>query len=392
MPDLNLPAFVPPARVLMGPGPSDVHPRGLAALAAPTIGHLDPAFGELMEAVKTGLRAAFRTQNEVTFPVSAPGSAGMETCFVNLVEPGDTVVVCRNGVFGERMRANVLRCGGVPVMVDAPWGQPVDPAALEDALRACPQARLVAAVHAETSTGAASDVQALSRIAHAHGALIIVDAVTSLGGIALEVDAWELDAVYSGTQKCLSAPPGLSPVTFGPRALERVKARKAPVQSWFLDLNLVLGYWAGDGGRSYHHTAPVNAVYGLYEAVRLLHEEGLEAAWQRHRHHHGALVAGLAALGLTLPVPAASRLPQLNLVSLPAGVEDAPTRRALLERHGLEIGGGLGDFAGKAWRIGLMGQSCTRGHVLRCLGALEDVLGAPPGAGLGAAQAYYAAG
>lgn len=391
VPHRHVPAFEPPTRTLMGPGPSEVHPRVLAAMARPTIGHLDPAFGRLMESVKDLLRGAFRTDNAVTFPVSAPGSAGMETCFVNLVEPGDTVAVCRNGVFGERMRQNVLRCGGSAVMVDAPWGQAIDPAALDAALAEHPECTLVAVVHAETSTGVASDVRALARIAHAHGCLIIVDAVTALGGIALEVDAWELDAVYAGTQKCLSAPPGLAPVTFGERALARLKARKAPVQSWFLDLNLVLGYWGPDSARSYHHTAPINALYGLHEALRMLHEEGLEAAWARHLAHHRALIAGLEALGLALPVPPAERLPQLNLVRLPDGTDDSALRRTLLERHGIEIGAALGDLAGKAWRIGLMGRSCTRAHVLACLAALEDVLGAPRGCALTAAQAQYAA-
>jgi alanine-glyoxylate transaminase / serine-glyoxylate transaminase / serine-pyruvate transaminase len=385
------PAFEPPARILMGPGPSEVHPRVLAAMARPTIGHLDPVFVRFMEEVKVLLRGVFRTQNAVTFPVSAPGSAGMEACFVNLVEPGDTVIVCRNGVFGERMRQNVLRCGAVPVTVDGPWGRAVDPAAVEAALAAHPQASVLAVVYAETSTGAASDVQALARIAHARGCIIIVDAVTALGGIPLEVDEWELDAVYAGTQKCLSAPPGLAPVTFGGRALARIKARRTPVQSWFLDLSLVLGYWAPDGGRSYHHTAPINALYGLHEALRMLHEEGLETAWQRHRTHHEALAAGLGAIGLELPVPPAERLPQLNLVRLPDGVDDATVRKTLLDRHGLEIGAGLGDFAGKAWRIGLMGRSCTRAHVLACLAALEDALGAQRGNAVAAAQRRYTA-
>ena len=368
-------SFHPPARTLMGPGPSDVPPRVLAALARPTLGHLDPAFGELMDDLKRLLRAALRTENDVTFAVSAPGSAGMELCFANLVEPGDRVVICRNGVFGSRMEQNVLRAGGKPVLVDSPWGRACDPQTLQTALRATPDARLVAFVHAETSTGAASDAQTLAAIAHEHDCLVLVDAVTSLGGSPLEMDAWGIDALYSGSQKCLSCTPGLSPVSFGPAAVERVRARATPPHSWFLDLSLLLGYWAGDGGRTYHHTAPVNALYGLHEALVILHEEGLEASWARHQRLHEALRDGLEAMGLELPVPAGERLPQLNLVRIPDGVDDRATRAALLARYGLEIGAGLGDFAGKAWRIGLMGASASERNVMLALGALHQLLG-----------------
>ncbi len=368
-------SFHPPQRTLMGPGPSDVHPRILEALARPTIGHLDPAFVEMMESLKELLRYAFQTGNTLTMPVSAPGSAGMETCFVNLVEPGDKVVVCRNGVFGGRMVENVERAGGVAVPVDDPWGRPVDPDRLEDALKANPDARIVAFVHAETSTGAASDAAVLAQIAHRHDCLVIVDAVTSLGGIPVRVDDWDLDAVYSGTQKCLSCTPGLSPVTFGERAMEKIRGRKTRPQSWFLDLNLVLGYWGSEGRRTYHHTAPVNALYGLHEALVLLHEEGLESAWARHRRNHAALRAGIEAMGLSLPVPEAARLPQLNAVSIPAGVDDAAVRRRLLEDYSLEIGAGLGALAGKVWRVGLMGHSSNPRNVLLFLGALDAVLG-----------------
>jgi alanine-glyoxylate transaminase/serine-glyoxylate transaminase/serine-pyruvate transaminase len=373
MPPMDFHSFNPPVRTLMGPGPSDVPPRVLAALARPTVGHLDPQFGEMMEQTKALLRYAFQTRNALTLPVSAPGSAGMETCFVNLVEPGDTVIVCSNGVFGGRMRENVLRCGGTPVLVETPWGRAVDPEPLEQALQAHPEACIVAFVQAETSTGARSDAAALADLARRHDCLTIVDAVTALGGNELRVDDWGLDAVYAGSQKCLSCVPGLAPVTFGPAALDKLKRRTHPVQSWFLDLNLVMNYW-GDSGRSYHHTAPVNSLYALHEALLMLHEEGLEAAWARHWRLHRALRAGLEAMGLALSVPEAERLPQLNAVTIPAGVEDAATRARLLREFNLELGAGLGALAGKVWRIGLMGHSARVENLVLCLGALETVL------------------
>jgi alanine-glyoxylate transaminase/serine-glyoxylate transaminase/serine-pyruvate transaminase len=366
-----------PRRILMGPGPSDVHPRVLAAMARPTIGHLDPAFVALMDDIKELLRYAFRTNNEMTIPVSAPGSAGMECCFVNLIEPGDTVIVCSNGVFGGRMKENVERCGAKAVMVEDAWGQAVDPNKVEAALRANPGAKALAFVHAETSTGVRSDAAALCGLARAAGALSIVDTVTGLAGIPVEIDAWGADAVYSGTQKCLSSPPGLSPVTFSARAVETVKNRKTKVQSWFLDLSLVMAYWGDKGGgapRAYHHTAPVNALYALHEALVMLHEEGLEASWKRHAHLHNALVAGFEAMGLRMKVDAAIRLPQLNAVEIPAGVDEATVRRQLLSVHNLEIGAGLGAWAGKVWRVGLMGQSASPMHVLTCLAAIESAL------------------
>jgi len=367
-------SFQPPVRTLMGPGPADVHPRVLAALGRPTIGHLDPAFTAMMDELKELLRAAFRTNNALTMPVSAPGSAGMETCFVNLVEPGDKVVVCINGVFGGRMRENVLRAGGEAVVIEDDWGRAVDPNKLDETLTAHPDARIVAFVQAETSTGAGSDTRTLVEIAHRHDCLTIVDAVTALGGSALEVDDWGIDAVYAGSQKCLSCTPGLAPVSFNERALEKVKARRMPVQSWFLDLNLVLGYWGGGQKRTYHHTAPVNALYALHESLLMLSEEGIEQAWARHRRNHLALRAGLEALDLELPVPEAERLPQLNAVSIPAGIDDATVRARLLNELNLEIGAGLGAFAGKVWRIGLMGWSSRPENILLCVGGLGMVL------------------
>lgn len=366
--------FHPPQRILMGPGPSDVSPRVLEALSRPTIGHLDPLFVSFMDEMKMLLKFAFQTDNELTMPVSAPGSAGMETCFVNLVEPGDKVIVCQNGVFAGRMKENVERCGGIAVMVQDEWGRAVDPQKLEDALKANPDAKIVAFVHAETSTGAQSDAKTLVEIAHKHNCLAIVDAVTSLGGTPLKVDEWNIDAIYSGTQKCLSCTPGLSPVSFSPRAQEKIKNRKTKVQSWFMDLNLVMGYWGGATKRAYHHTAPINALYGLHEALVMLQEEGLHNSWARHHNNHLALRAGLEAMGLKFVVPEAERLPQLNAISVPEGVDETAVRSILLSDYNLEIGAGLGAMAGKVWRIGLMGHASNPRNVRLCLNALDDVL------------------
>ncbi|MFQ5468715.1 MAG: pyridoxal-phosphate-dependent aminotransferase family protein [Gammaproteobacteria bacterium] len=390
-------SFHPPQRILMGPGPSDVNPRILEAMSRPTIGHLDPAFVSMMEELKALLQYAYQTKNALTMPVSAPGSAGMETCFVNLVEPGDKVIVCQNGVFGGRMKENVVRCGGEAVMVEDEWGTVVDPDKLEDTLKANRDARVVAFVHAETSTGAQSDAETLVKLAHEYDCVTIVDAVTSLGGTPLRVDEWEIDAIYSGTQKCLSCTPGLSPVSFNDRAQEVVRQRKSPVQSWFLDLNLVMAYWGGEGKRAYHHTAPINALYGLHEALCVLQQETLESSWQRHQLNHQALRAGLEAMGLEFVVNEKDRLPQLNAISIPDGVNDVSVRSQLLKKYGLEIGAGLGVMAGKVWRIGLMGYSSNERNVLLCLSALEEVLsemGAPvnTGVALVAANRIYNSG
>lgn len=367
-------SFYPPQRTLMGPGPSDVSPRVLAAMARPTIGHLDPEFVRMMDEVKELLQFAFQTQNQLTMPVSAPGSAGMEACFVNLVEPGDTVIVCQNGVFGGRMVENVERFGGKVVLVQDEWGKPVDIAKVEQAFAEHANVKALAFVHAETSTGVRSDAKALCALAHKHGALSIVDAVTSLGGIEVDVDGWGIDAIYSGTQKCLSCPPGISPVSFSERAVAAVRERKSRVPSWFLDKNLVMGYWGSGTKRAYHHTAPVNALYALHEALVMLQEEGLEAAWTRHRHNHLGLKAGLEAMGLSLLVEGDYRLPQLNTVVVPVGVDEAAVRSQLLNQNGIEIGAGLGALAGKVWRIGLMGYASNTANILHCLGALESAL------------------
>ena len=390
-------SFYPPRRTLMGPGPSDVSPRVLGALSRPTIGHLDPLFVKLMDEIKALLQYAFQTENELTLPISAPGSAGMEACFVNLVSPGEKVIVCQNGVFGGRMKENVERCGATAIMVQDDWGTPVSIEKVATAFDEHPDAAVLAFVHAETSTGVRSDVAALCRLAADRGALSIVDAVTSLAGIELLVDEWGADAVYSGTQKCLSCIPGISPVTFSERAVQRIKQREHKVQSWFLDMQLVMGYWGGDSKRAYHHTAPVNDLYALHESLLMLQEEGLENAHRRHRRNHEALVAGLEAMGLKMAVAAECRLPQLNSVLIPEGVDDAAVRTALLEEFDLEIGAGLGALAGKTWRIGLMGYASNERNVFGCLNALEAVLGrsgAPinlGGAALDAAKAAYQA-
>ncbi len=367
-------SFNPPIRTLMGPGPSDVHPRILSAMARPTIGHLDPAFVGMMNETKEALKYAFQTQNELTMPVSAPGSAGMETCFANLIEPGDKVIVCINGVFGNRMKENISRFGGEAIVVEDDWGAAVSTDKVEQALKDNPDACILAFVHAETSTGARSDAQTLCKLAHQHDCINIVDAVTSLGGSELRVDEWEIDAIYSGTQKCLSAMPGISPVSFSERAVKKLTSRTTPVTSWFLDLNLVMGYWGESAKRTYHHTAPVNTLYGLHESLVMLSEEGLENAWNRHQTNHEILRDGLEAIGINFLVNKANRLPQLNSVFIPQGTEDASIRADLLNNYNLEIGAGLGTYAGKVWRIGLMGHASRAENIALCLSALKNTL------------------
>ncbi len=367
-------SFNPPSRTLMGPGPSDVHPRILNSMAKTTIGHLDPSFIGMMDEIKEMLQYAFMTENALTMPISAPGSAGMEACFVNLVEPGDKVIVCINGVFGSRMKENVTRIGGQAIIVEDDWGKPVSPEKLEQALTENPDTKIVAFVHAETSTGALSDAKLLCEIAKKHNCLTIVDAVTSLAGSELRVDDWGIDAIYSGSQKCLSAMPGLSPVSFSEKAIHKISNRKTPVTSWFLDLNLVMGYWGKGAKRAYHHTAPVNTLYGLHESLVMLCEEGLENSWKRHQQNHQLLRDGLSELGINYLVEESSRLPQLNSVFIPEGVNDAEVRNTLLNDYNMEIGAGLGSLAGKIWRIGLMGYTSRKENIELCLSALKKTI------------------
>ena len=389
---MNTASCHPPRRSLLGPGPSDVPARVLAALAAPTIGHLDPEYLRIMDDTRVLLQQTFRTRNALTLAVSGTGSAGMEACVANLIEPGDEAIVGVAGVFGGRIAVMAVRLGATVHVVEAPWGKTVDPGQIGAALRAHPRAKLVAVVHAETSTGAHQPLEEISALAHAAGALLLVDAVTSLGGEELRVDDWRIDACYSGTQKCLSCPPGLAPAPFSPAAVAAMDRRKTKVRSWYLDMSLIRNYWGAD--RAYHHTAPINMTYVLREALLVLAEEGLDASVARHRRNHLALRAGLEAMGLGY-IPERSLAP-LNAVTVPGGVDDAKARARLLADFGIEIGGGLGPFKGKAWRIGLMGASSTRRNVTLALAALETVLddaGAKVarGAALAAAEAAYAA-
>ena len=383
----------PPPRTLLGPGPSNVHPRVLRALSTPLVGHLDPEFIRLMEETKALLRFVFQTSNPLTLPISGTGSAGMETCFVNMVEPGDEVVIGVNGVFGTRMVDVVKRCGGTPVIMEAPWGSVFSPDDVRAALKRGTRPKLVALVNAETSTGAWQPLEDIAPLVHQAGALFLVDAVTSLGGCPLKIDEWQIDVCYSGTQKCLSCPPGLSPVTFSPAAQEVIRNRKHKVQSWYLDLSLLEQYWGEE--RVYHHTAPISMNYALREALRLISEEGLAARFRRHEDNHLALAAGLNALGMPLVAQEGARLWMLNSVAIPEGVDDATVRKHLLAEYNIEIGAGLGGFAGAVWRIGLMGESSTHSNVLLVLSALEAVLqknghACAAGAGVSAAQEVYA--
>lgn len=383
----------PPIRVLLGPGPSDMHPRVLAALAKPTVGHLDPYYLVLMDGMQKMLRSVLRTENRMTFAVSGTGSAGMEATVVNLIEPGDSMVVCVNGVFGARMTDVAGRAGAQVTRIDRPWGEIFEPADLKAAL-ASAKPKVVGIVMAETSTGAWQPIEEIARLVHDAGALLLVDAVTAVGGVPVEVDRWGIDAIYSGTQKCLSCPPGLAPVSFNDRALSVIEKRKTKVQSWYLDVSMLAKYWGQE--RVYHHTAPINMTYGLCEALRIVLEEGLEACFARHRKNHLALKAGLAAIGIGFAAREGHQLPMLNAVKIPTGVDDATVRRDLLNRFGIEIGAGLGDFKGKVWRIGLMGYGSREANVLLFLSALEQILADQGhafdhGASIAAATANYSA-
>lgn len=372
---MELSSFQPPKRLLMGPGPSPVSERVLQAMARPTIGHLDPQFIYLMDEIKSGLRTVFRTRNELTLPISGPASAAQEGCIVNLLEPGDKCVIAINGVFGGRMKMMAERAGAQVVTVEQEWGRAVDPQAVRDTLKANPDTKLFCFVHAETSTGVLSDAKALAAVAKEFGCLVLADTVTSLGGVPVEIDEWGIDACYSGTQKCLSCPPGLAPVTFSDAARKVIMERKTPVQSWFLDVSLLTSYWEGTGKRSYHHTAPVNALYALHESLLAVLEEGLETRWARHRACHEAFIAGLDTMGLSIGVPEQERTPQLNAVRIPETLDEAALRKQLLEEHNVQVGAGLGPMAGLLWRIGLMGNGATDENMLFLLDAIEQVMG-----------------
>jgi alanine-glyoxylate transaminase/serine-glyoxylate transaminase/serine-pyruvate transaminase len=360
-----------PKRILLGPGPSNISPRVSNAMSQNMVGHLDPVFLAIMEEVQEMLRTVFMTENRFTIPISGTGSAGMESALVNTIEKGDPVLVCVNGVFGTRMCDIVERCGGVLKRIDAEWGMPVDAELVRQTLEDFP-ARIVAVVHAETSTGVLQPLEELSRIVHEHGALLIVDAVTSLGGTEVKIDDWGIDVCYSGTQKCLSCPPGLAPITFSAGAIEKLRNRKEAVQSWYLDMTMLEKYWGPE--RVYHHTAPISMIYALRESLRLVLEEGLQKRWKRHRKHHNDLVSGLEKLGLSMLVEEKYRTPMLNSVIIPETADDASVRQQLLKEYNIEIGSGLGPLKGKIWRIGLMGHSCTKENVDLILFALNKLL------------------
>jgi alanine-glyoxylate transaminase/serine-glyoxylate transaminase/serine-pyruvate transaminase len=390
---MTLQEFVPPRRLLLGPGPSLVHPRVLRALSTPLLGHLDPVFLTVMNDIQSSLRMIFETEHRFTIAISGTGSAGMEASIVNLVEPGDAVIVGINGIFGTRLASVVDRCGGKAIRVEAPWGECIQPDAIEHALVRSGPVKAVAIVHAETSTGAWQPLEDIGALCRRHDALFVVDAVTSLGGLAVGVDRLGIDVCYSGTQKCLSCPPGLSPFTMSERALAAVKARRLPCQSWYLDMGLIAEYWT-ESSRAYHHTAPISMLYGLREALRLIEEEGLSARYKRHQINSKALLAGLEVLGLVPLPPAGRRLPMLNCVMLPAQIPEADIRARLLSQYGIDIGGGLGPLKGKVWRIGLMGESSTEANVLTLLNALEALFLeggwlSTPGVALQAASRVY---
>ncbi len=365
-------AFKPPRRLLMGPGPSAVAPSVLEAMAQPLVGHLDPAFIKMMDEIKAMLRVVFQTKNDVTFPVSGTGSAGMEFCFVNLIEPGDEAVIGVNGAFGGRMADVARRCGAKVTIVEAPWGRIIEAGAIAQALRQVSRPKLVAVVHAETSTGALTPVAEISRMAHEAGALFLLDTVTSLGGCPVNVDEWGVDAVYSGSQKCLSCPPGLAPVSLSRRAMETAAARKTKVQSWYLDVNLLASYWGQE--RAYHHTAPISMNYALHEALRLVVNEGLESRWRRHQEAHRTFKKGLAEIGLGITSQEGHQLWQLNAVGVPEGVDEAAARKRLLNEFDIEVGAGLGPLKGKIWRVGLMGEWANERNVGAVLAAFKEIL------------------
>lgn len=387
----SLAALAPTTRTLLGPGPSEVPPRVLAAMGYPLLGHLDPEFVALMDETQSLLRQVMRTQNQLTLAVSGTGSAGMEAVVVNLIEPGDKMLVCVNGVFGGRMVDVAERAGAVVTAIERPYGEAFDPEEVRAAIKQV-RPKVVGIVHAETSTGVLQPVEEIARIAHEHGALIALDTVTSLAGVPVEIDGWEIDAVYSGTQKCLSCPPGLAPVSFSPRAVEAIQKRTHKVQSWYLDMTMIMRYWGSD--RFYHHTAPISMNYAFRESLALVLEEGLEARFARHLRNHRALKAGLSALGIAYVPAEGFQLPQLNCIRIPEGIEDVPVRKRLLEQWGIEIGGGLGALKGKAWRIGLMGHSSRPANVTLVLAALETCLrdlgyACSPGAAVAAAADSY---
>lgn len=390
----DIPALNPPVRLLMGPGPSEIHPRVLAAMAKNTVGHLDPYYLQTMDGLQRMLRALMRTQNPMTMAISGTGSAGMEAAVVNVVEPGDSMLIGVNGVFGGRMVDVAARAGAAVTKIERPWGEVFTPEEVAAAVEKS-KPKVVGIVMAETSTGAWQPIEEISKIVHKAGALLIVDAVTALGGVPVEVDAWEIDVLYSGSQKCLSCPPGLAPISFSPRAMEKVMGRKSKVQSWYLDVSMLANYWGSD--RVYHHTAPINMTYGLFEALRIVHEEGLENCFARHAVQHAALKAGLAAIGIKYSVQEGRSLPMLNAVSVPEGMDDAKFRKDLLTRFGIEIGAGLGAYKGKVWRIGLMGYGARPNCVYQFLTATEQLLAEQGykfshGAGVAAASSVYRAG
>lgn len=390
---MSIPSLNPPVRILMGPGPSDIHPRVLQAIGKGTVGHLDPYYLQIMDRTQTMLRDLFRTTNKMTFAVSGTGSAGMEAAVVNLIEPGDAMIVCVNGVFGARMVDVAQRAGANVTKLERPWGEVFTPDDLKPVL-ASAKPKVVGIVMAETSTGAWQPIEEISKLVHDAGAMLLVDSVTALGGVPVEVDRWKIDAIYSGTQKCLSCPPGLAPISFNDRALQMILSRKTKVQSWYLDVNMLANYWGQD--RVYHHTAPINMSYALYEALQIVHEEGLENCFARHMLNHRALKAGLAAIGISYTAQEGHQLPMLNAVRIPDGVDDAKIRSGLLNRFGIEIGAGLGAFKGKVWRIGLMGYGSRPANVLLFLSAFEQLLAEQRfdfthGASVAAANGVYAA-